>query len=194
MRGALNHLSASSRMTTLCRPGGKVTFFCAKALILFRTTSIPLKTRISRLAGKKICSYTHLSSDAFSSNTPSLYASPNNWCARQCMLVVFPIPGIPFQQLRQNCKKKKHLKDRRTEMTRWGTLPSFAMTFNREMVSPFPTTSSSTRGRYFSTLPRISFSVSSSMMGTYQGSSYGMSDPFALDAEVMRDASRRDKP
>ena len=36
------YLSASSRMIILCRPGGSVTFFCAKALILFRTTSIPL--------------------------------------------------------------------------------------------------------------------------------------------------------
>jgi hypothetical protein len=29
-------------MTILCLPGGRVTFFCANALILFRTTSIPL--------------------------------------------------------------------------------------------------------------------------------------------------------
>lgn len=42
---------------------------------------------------------THLSSDAFNSNTPSLYASPRSWCARQCMLVVFPIPGIPCRWL-----------------------------------------------------------------------------------------------
>lgn len=35
-------LSASSRMTILCRPGGRVTFFWAKAFILFRTTSMPL--------------------------------------------------------------------------------------------------------------------------------------------------------
>ena len=36
------HLSASSRMMTLCRPGGRVTFFCANILILLRTTSMPL--------------------------------------------------------------------------------------------------------------------------------------------------------
>ena len=36
------YLSASSRIITLCRPGGRVTFFCAKALIRFRTTSIPV--------------------------------------------------------------------------------------------------------------------------------------------------------
>lgn len=36
------YLSASSRITILCRPGGSVTFFCAKDLILFRTTSMPL--------------------------------------------------------------------------------------------------------------------------------------------------------
>jgi hypothetical protein len=38
------HLSASSRMTILWRPGGSVTFFCANILILFRTTSMPLRT------------------------------------------------------------------------------------------------------------------------------------------------------
>jgi hypothetical protein len=36
------HLSASSKITTLCLPGGRVTFFCANILILLRTTSIPL--------------------------------------------------------------------------------------------------------------------------------------------------------
>lgn len=41
--GKRSYLSASSRITILCLPGGKVTFFCAKALILFRTTSMPLR-------------------------------------------------------------------------------------------------------------------------------------------------------
>ena len=43
-RSHSNHtyLSASSNITTLCRPGGSVTFFCANILILFLTTSIPL--------------------------------------------------------------------------------------------------------------------------------------------------------
>ena len=45
--------SASSRMMTLCLPGGSVTFFCAKALMRLRTTSMPR------------------SSEAFSSSTPS---------------------------------------------------------------------------------------------------------------------------
>lgn len=36
------HLSASSKITILCRPGGSVTFFWANILILFLTTSIPL--------------------------------------------------------------------------------------------------------------------------------------------------------
>ena len=46
---------------------------------------------------------THRSSDALSSNTPSLYASPSRACARQCILVVLPIPGIPYHQsLSQN--------------------------------------------------------------------------------------------
>lgn len=54
-----------------------MTFFCANILILFRTTSIPL------------------SSDAFNSNTASLYAGPRRARARQRMEVVFPIPGVP---------------------------------------------------------------------------------------------------
>lgn len=40
-------------MMTLCLPGGSVTFFCAKALMRLRTTSMPR------------------SSEAFSSSTPS---------------------------------------------------------------------------------------------------------------------------
>ena len=39
----------------------------------------------------------NLSSEAFSSKTPSLYASPKSWCAKQWMLVVFPMPGIPLE-------------------------------------------------------------------------------------------------
>lgn len=38
----LAYLSASSRITILWRPGGRVTFFWANILILFLTTSIPL--------------------------------------------------------------------------------------------------------------------------------------------------------
>ena len=34
--------SASSRMTSLCRPSGRVTFFCANDFIRSRTTSMPL--------------------------------------------------------------------------------------------------------------------------------------------------------
>ena len=41
--GWATDLSASSRMTILCRPAGRVTFFCANILILFLTTSIPLE-------------------------------------------------------------------------------------------------------------------------------------------------------
>ena len=36
-------LSASSSITILCRPGGRVTLVCANILILFRTTSMPLQ-------------------------------------------------------------------------------------------------------------------------------------------------------
>ena len=39
----LLYLSASSSIIIFCRPLGRVTFFCANILILFRTTSIPLK-------------------------------------------------------------------------------------------------------------------------------------------------------
>lgn len=46
-RGERGYLSASSRMTSFCRPGGKVTFFCAKPLMRLRTTSIPIRRRVS---------------------------------------------------------------------------------------------------------------------------------------------------
>ena len=39
-----------------------------------------------------------------------------------------------------------------TVMMIWGQLPSLAITFSRSIVSAFPTMSSSTSGRYFSTL------------------------------------------
>ena len=72
-----------------------MTFFWAKALILFRTTSIPLHT-YQHKGPSRAKKTAHLSSDALSSSTPSLYASPRSWCAKQCMLVVFPIPGMPY--------------------------------------------------------------------------------------------------
>lgn len=43
------HLSASSKMIILCRPFGSVTFCCANILILFLTTSMPLKPEHSRI-------------------------------------------------------------------------------------------------------------------------------------------------
>ena len=46
--GPSPHLSASSKMMILWRPGGRVTFFCANILILLRTTSMPLQTRCGR--------------------------------------------------------------------------------------------------------------------------------------------------
>ena len=69
--------SASSRITTLCRPGGRVTFFCANILILLRTTSMPR------------------SSEALSSSTASLKAGPSSARARQVTEVVLPEPGGP---------------------------------------------------------------------------------------------------
>ena len=71
-------LSASSRRTILCRPGGRVTFFCANILIRFLTTSMPR------------------SSDAFSSSTASfMSAGPSRPRAMARMLVVLPVPGGP---------------------------------------------------------------------------------------------------
>ena len=43
------YLSASSKITILCRPGCRVTFFCANILILFRTTSSPLQKHESTI-------------------------------------------------------------------------------------------------------------------------------------------------
>lgn len=40
----VTNLSASSRITNLCRPCGRVTFFCAKPFIRFLTTSMPERT------------------------------------------------------------------------------------------------------------------------------------------------------
>jgi hypothetical protein len=69
------------------------------------------------------------------------------------MLVVFPIPGSPCppstRQLIFGCWIPRH-----TEIIICGQFPSFAITFNRSIVSSFPTTSSKTFGRYFSTLAR----------------------------------------
>mmetsp|Transcript_7222 Transcript_7222/g.23720 ORF Transcript_7222/g.23720 Transcript_7222/m.23720 type:complete len:226 (+) Transcript_7222:219-896(+) len=111
---ALVMASASSRMTSLWLPGGRLTFFFAKDLMRSRTTSIPR------------------SSDAFSSRTASVVAGPRSWRARHSIDVVFPVPGGP---------------DRIT----FGKFPVLAMALNFEMASSFPTTSSSVRGRYFST-------------------------------------------
>ena len=69
--------SASSRIISLCRPGGRVTFFCANILILVLTTSMPLE------------------SDALSSSTASLYVPPRSWRARQRTDDVLPDPGGP---------------------------------------------------------------------------------------------------
>lgn len=115
---------------------------------------------------------THRSSEALSSRTPSLYASPNNACARQCIDVVFPIPGIPYNQLPPrlytlrsemvNGKQRYSIpiwarkRKRLTEMIICGTFPSSAITFNLSTVSLFPTISSNTWGLYFSTLPSTS--------------------------------------
>mmetsp|Transcript_44799 Transcript_44799/g.107536 ORF Transcript_44799/g.107536 Transcript_44799/m.107536 type:complete len:238 (-) Transcript_44799:69-782(-) len=105
--------SASSRMMTLCLPGGSVTFFCAKALMRLRTTSMPR------------------SSEAFSSSTPSLKASPSNARASASTLVVLPVPGGP-------------------DRMRLGMLPCCASTSKRPTVSSLPTISLISLGRYFS--------------------------------------------
>ena len=152
VKGESTCLSASSRITILCLPEGKVTFFCANPLILFRTTSMPLQIcfqhRKYEHRGRPTC----LSSDAFSSRTPSLYASPKSWCAKQWMLVVFPIPGRPCYHAvpsgRVNMERSVEL----TEMMICGQFPSRAMTFSRSIVSEFPTMSSRSDGLYFSTL------------------------------------------
>jgi hypothetical protein len=78
-----------------------------------------------------------LSSLALSSKTASLYEFPNNCLARHSTDVVFPIPGIP-------------------EIITCGIFPSFAIIFNRSIVSVLPTISSKKTGRYFSTPLKIS--------------------------------------
>lgn len=93
---------------------------------------------------------THRSSDAFNSSTPSLYASPSSWWAKQWMLVVFPIPGNPYRRVIRSALGNEH--HNHTDIIIWGQFPSLAMTFSRSMVSELPTTSTNLSGRYFSTL------------------------------------------
>mmetsp|Transcript_41537 Transcript_41537/g.88623 ORF Transcript_41537/g.88623 Transcript_41537/m.88623 type:complete len:421 (+) Transcript_41537:139-1401(+) len=105
--------SASSRTMILCLPGGSVTFFCANALILFLTTSMPR------------------SSEALSSSTASLKASPSSERASARTLVVLPVPGGP-------------------DKMRLGMFPCDASASRRPTVSALPTTSFIVTGRYFS--------------------------------------------
>ena len=125
------HLSASSSTMILCFPGGSVTFFCANILIFSRTTEIPLCRAEAAacqpshlLAGRAHATAAHRSSDAFSSCTALLYASPSSARAKHVMLVVFPVPGGPAMMM-------------------LGMLPSAAMIFRRSTMSALPTMSSS---------------------------------------------------
>lgn len=73
----ITHLSTSSKIIILWRPGGNVTFCCANILILLRTVSIPL------------------SFEAFNSKTAFLNEGPSNILAKHKIVVVFPTPGGP---------------------------------------------------------------------------------------------------
>ena len=81
--------SASSRITILWRPLGRVTFCCANILIRFRTTSIPL------------------SLEAFNSKTASLNEEPSKCLARHKIVVVFPTP-IEKMNFHENVSKYAH--------------------------------------------------------------------------------------
>lgn len=70
-------LSASSKITILCRPGGRVICVCAKVFILPRTTSIPR------------------SFDALSSSNASLVFPPSSFLAKTSIEVVLPMPAVP---------------------------------------------------------------------------------------------------
>lgn len=75
------HLSASSRMTILWRPGGSVTFFWANILILLRTTSMPLRNiKTYRLleSSFQFCD-TSLAARPSSRQTAGLCCAPG-WC------------------------------------------------------------------------------------------------------------------
>jgi hypothetical protein len=65
----------------------------------------------------------------------TLKESPSIVLARAEILVVFPVPGGPARMM-------------------LGRFPSLAMTRSRPTVCSLPTTSSRTRGRYFSTQGR----------------------------------------
>ena len=164
-------LSASSKITSLWRPGGRVTFFWAKPLIRLRTTSMPACLLSSSGQGQ-ICQELPLSSLAFNSSTASLYVSPNNCLARHRTEVVLPMPGIP-------------------EIITCGMLPSLAMILSRSTVSVLPTMSSRKIGRYFSTLNAIRNLQQESLV-TYHGNSYSGSAPLLLAFKALRAAALED--
>lgn len=139
------YLSASSRMTSLCCPSGSVTFFCANQLD-FLTNDVNTSRRARKRASYR-------SSDAFSSITAFLYASPSIAFAKHMILVVFPVPGGPYNG---NGRSKP------TARRMWGRFPFFAITCRRSMESSLPTISdnySNERPPLFTTSWGLYFSI-----------------------------------
>lgn len=104
----------------------------------------------SRRARKRA---SYRSSDAFSSITAFLYASPSIAFAKHMILVVFPVPGGPYNG---NGRSKP------TARRMWGRFPFFAITCRRSMESSLPTISdnySNERPPLFTTSWGLYFSI-----------------------------------
>lgn len=161
-------LSASSKMTILCRPFGSVTFCWANILILLRTTSMPR------------------SFEAFNSRTASLKLLPNKMRAKHRIVVVFPTPGGPYMGystmkiLMRNYFQLRFF----TAIMTFGAFPWVANTARRPTISSLPTISSNFCGRYFSTLKPFKGYVSAILITRFCGfiSYQGIFFRFAISA------------
>jgi hypothetical protein len=148
------YLSASSRIIILWRLGGRVTFFCAKALILVRTTSIPLsRIRCTCSEWGETASW-QLTSHPKHSTLKLLPYKPrpevhelNSGCLLFCRY-----PASPSRQKIVTLIRGVHIFQSLTDIMMWGQFPSTAITFKRSIVSSFPTISLSVCGRNFSSL------------------------------------------
>jgi len=98
---------------------------------------------VSMSNSSRVLENPNLSSEAFSSKTPSFYASPKSWWAKQWMLVVFRYQAFPKSACRSDPYPKRRSQIH-TEMTTYVQFPSFAMTLSLSIVSWFPTISSKT--------------------------------------------------
>ena len=148
------------RRRACCAAGVMLQFTIQRTLYLsFRKRHLLLRKQLDFLTNdvntsrraRKRASYR--SSDAFSSITAFLYASPSIAFAKHMILVVFPVPGGPYHG---NGRSKP------TARRMWGRFPFFAITCRRSMESSLPTISdnySDERPPLFTTSWGLYFSI-----------------------------------